>query len=310
MELKVSKNAMAFLFALIGVIMFSSKAVLVKLAYQHDVDALSLLSLRLLFALPVYVGVLINSLSSKAEMKIRTNDYLKVIVLGILGYYLASYLDFAGLNYISASLERLILFIYPTIVLLISALFFGKKASQAQKAAVLITYFGVILAFYKNTDVNGNNIFFGAFLIFISAVSYAAFLVGSGNLIPRLGPRLFTSFAMIVSSIAALIHFGIANGFNLFDFAHEVYIIAAIMAVVSTIIPSFLLAEAIKQLGASNVAIVGSFGPVSTIILAVIFLGESISVFQALGTLIVIGGVLILAKSKPQNFEPATKMKT
>ena len=221
----------------------------------------------------------------------------------MIGYYLASFLDFAGLHYVSASLERLILFVYPTMVLLISAIFLKKKASTEQKFAVIITYFGVMLAFYKNTSAEGSNIYLGALLIFISALSYAVFLVGSGDLIPRMGTKLFTSLAMIVSTVASLTHFAIVGGFDLFSFQKEVYLIALAMAIISTVIPSFLIAEAIKQLGANNVAIIGSFGPISTIVLAAIFLGEKISVFQALGTLIVISGVMLLAnnsKAKPK----------
>lgn len=300
-----TRSIIPFLLAFTGVIFFSSKAVLVKMAYEYDVNALSLLSLRLLFSLPVYVGVLVGSGTKKKFKSIERADYFKITVLGLLGYYLASFLDFAGLNYISASLERLILFIYPTMVLLITTVFFGKKATNEQKIAVVTTYFGVLLAFYRNTTENGSDIFLGAMLIFFSALSYAAYLVGSGNLIPRFGTKLFTSIAMIISSLAALIHFISIEGFNFFGFNKEVYYIAFIMAIFCTVIPSFLISEAIRQLGASNVAIVGSFGPVSTIIMATLFLGERITVFQMLGTLIVISGVLVLAlnnKSKSKRF--------
>lgn len=295
MNQKVSRPFVAFLLAFTGVVFFSSKAVLVKMAYEYEVDAVSLLSLRLLFALPIYVGVLIATSSKNKLKSIPGSDYFKIVLLGILGYYLASFLDFSGLNYISASLERLILFVYPTMVLIISAVFMRKKATGAQKIAVLVTYFGILLAFYRSTPDTGSNVPLGALLIFLSALSYAAYLVGVGNLIPRIGAKLFTSLAMIVSSIAALVHFGIAEGFQLFSFGKEVYYISIVMAIFCTVIPSFLIAEAIKRIGASNVAVIGSFGPVSTIILAAIFLGERITVFQFMGTVIVISGVLLLA---------------
>lgn len=294
-QIKLNRSLIAFLLAFTGVVFFSSKAVLVKIAYQYDVDALSLLSLRLLFALPIYIVVFLVS-STKARLKsIPKVDYFKIVFLGLVGYYMASFFDFAGLNYISASLERLILFVYPTMVLIISALFFGKKATREQKIAVLVTYFGVMLAFFKKSPDTGSNVPLGALLIFFSALLYAVYLVGTGNLIPRIGAKLFTSIAMTVSSIAALAHFIIVNGVDFFSFSKEVYIIALIMAVVCTVIPSFLLAEAIKQIGASNVAVIGSFGPVSTIVLAAIFLGERITIFQFMGTVIVISGVLVLA---------------
>ena len=302
-----SRPMYAFLLAFTGVVFFSSKAVLVKLAYNYDVDAVSLLSLRLLFALPIYVAVLLSTWSKKKMKAIKRTDYYKIIALGFLGYYLASLLDFAGLHYLSASLERLILFVYPTMVLLISAVIFRKRATTAQKIAVGITYFGVSLAFFRNTAETGSNVPLGALLIFLSAFSYAAFLVGSGNLIPRFGTKLFTSLAMIISCVAALIHFVSVEGLNLFSFEKEVYYISVIMAIVCTVIPSFLIAEAIKQMGASNVAVVGSFGPVSTIILAAIFLGERITVFQMIGTLIVISGVLVLALYKDKSKDVVSK---
>ena len=301
-----TKPFLAFFLAFTGVIFFSAKAIFVKLAYEYDVDALSLLLLRLLFSLPIYVGVFIGSTDSDKLRAIHRIDYIKVVLLGILGYYLASFLDFAGLNYVSASLERLILFVYPTLVLIISAIFLKQRATIEQKIAVVITYFGVLMAFYRNTPDSGSNVYLGASLIFFSALSYAIYLVGCGNLIPKLGTKLFTSLAMIVSTIASLAHFVVVNEADLFSFSYEVYILAFIMAIISTVIPSFLIAEAIKQLGANNVAIIGSFGPISTIVLAAIFLGERITVFQALGTLIVISGIMLLAnnnRSKDSNIK-------
>ncbi len=285
----------AFILAFISVIFFSSKAVLVKVAYTYQIDALSLLTLRLLFALPVYIGVLVATTPVQKFHKFSGIDYLKVTGLGFIGYYLASYLDFLGLKYISASLERLILFIYPTLVLLISAVFFKKKPSIEQKIAVLITYFGVMLAFFKNENANMARVGLGSILIFGSALVYAIYLVGSGNLLPRFGTKLFTCLAMTVSTLSSVVHFLIAGNVSLWNYPKEVYLLALVMSVVCTVIPSFLLAEAIKLTGASNVAVIGSFGPISTIILAAVFLGEKITVFQMLGTVIVISGIMLIA---------------
>jgi len=293
----------AFLLAAIGVIFFSAKAILVKLAYNYDVDTVSLLLIRMGIALPFYVIIAAIESYRQKNNKLIAKDYLFLLILGFLGYYLASFLDFKGLTYITASVERLILFVYPTLVVLISSIFLKKPVSLQQKLAVIITYIGVFVAFYKYSNVNGtsSNIPLGAVLVFSSALSYAFFLVGSGNMIPRIGAVRFTSYAMIVSCIAVILHYLIGNKSNVFDHQNEVYLLGTGMAFISTIIPSFMIAEAIKRIGASNVAIVGSLGPISTIILATIFLGESISIYQLVGTVIVIGGVSLIARTKKSN---------
>lgn len=293
-------TAIAFILAAIGVVMFSAKAVLVKLAYEYNVDTVSLLLIRMGLALPFYVIIAAIESTRKKNEKLQAKDYWFLILLGILGYYLASYLDFQGLNYVTASIERLILFVYPTMVVAISAVFLKKRISVQQKLAVLITYIGVFIAFYKYSSASGisTNIPLGAMLVFASALAYAIFLVGSGDMIPRIGAVRFTSYAMIVSCAAVMVHYAFKNSGDVFNQQTEVYYLGLGMAFISTIIPSFLLAEAIKRIGASNVAIVGSIGPISTIILATIFLGEQIGFFQILGTVIVISGVMLIAISK------------
>ncbi|WP_068472770.1 DMT family transporter [Saccharicrinis aurantiacus] len=291
-------NAYAYLLALIGIVFFSSKAVLVKVAYGFNIDAVSILTLRMLFALPIYIVLAIISTLKQRSSSLNKKDYLFVIALGFLGYYLASILDFKGLQYISASLERLILFIYPTMVLLISALFFKVKPSREQKIAVVITYIGVLLAFYNYVSSDGDSLLLGAIFIVLSAITYAFYLVGTGSLIPKFGIWRFTSYAMIVATIGIVIHYFINRGGSLWDYPAEIYQLSAIMAVVCTIIPSLLLAEAIRILGSSNVAVLGSVGPISTIVLAVIFLDEKITIYQILGTVIVIAGISFLGKNK------------
>lgn len=304
MKTKVfSKQLVAFLIAFTGVVLFSAKAVIVKIAYQYDVDTQSLLMLRFLFALPIYVWVLLVMSGFEKLRNFHKAEYLKIVALGILGYYLASYLDFTGLNYITASLERLILFVYPTIVLIISSVFLKKKATKAQKIAVVITYLGVILAFYQNNNVKSENLIRGSVLIFLSALSYAIYLVGSSSLISKFGTKIFTSIAMIVACIVAISHYLISGDIDFFGFPKEVYLLAFAMATASTVVPSFLISEAIRLMGASNVAVIGSYGPVSTIVLAVVFLGESITPYQITGTVIVIAGIMIIAISKDKSQE-------
>lgn len=294
-KLKFGKYSAA-LIAATGVVFFSAKAIFVKAAYEYNVDPVSLLLIRMVIALPFYVIVLIITTIQQKENPFTGKDYLWLFILGILGYYLASYFDFSGLNYISASLERLILFVYPTLVILISALVLKRSITLQQKLAIGVTYTGIFITFYKYQTLSGvnSNVFLGVLLILASALSYACYLIGSGNLIPRIGPVRFTSFAMIVSCLAVLIHFTLKGDGKIIGHPVEVYKLGFGMAFISTIIPSFMLAEAIKRIGASNVAIIGSIGPISTIILATIFLGERITVFQMIGTIIVISGVMLI----------------
>lgn len=294
-----------FILAAIGVIFFSAKAILVKMAYAYQVDTVSLLLIRMGIALPFYIIIAALESRRKKRNKLKLNDYIFLILLGSLGYYLASYFDFQGLNYVTASIERLILFVYPTLVVIISGVFLRKPISLKQKIAVGITYLGVFVAFYKYSAISAvnTNIPLGAALVFGSALTYAFYLVGSGNIIPRIGSVRFTSYAMIISCMAVVLHYLAQGKGTVFSYPKEVYWLGTGMAFISTIIPSFMLSEAIKRIGASNVAIVGSIGPISTIILATIFLGEKITIYQIIGTIIVISGVLLIALSRTKKLK-------
>ncbi|MEM6806924.1 MAG: DMT family transporter [Bacteroidota bacterium] len=286
------------LIALSGAVMFSTKAVFVKLAYQYEVDAISLLLFRMLFALPIFLGIAIYLSQKAGSYRPRGKEFLQLIGLGILGYYLASLFDFLGLQYISASLERLILFIYPTIVVLIGVFFFKEKLTWQQTIALILTYIGISVVFIGNIEIASNKreLYMGGALILGSAIFYAIYLAGSGRLLPKMGTWVFTSYALTVSSSAVIIHYLIYNqGFANLDFPWQVYMYAALMASISTVIPTFLVSEGIRLIGASNAAIVGSSGPISTIILAYIFLGERLSEIQMLGGVLVLGGVLFIS---------------
>ncbi|MFY0605586.1 MAG: DMT family transporter [Cyclobacteriaceae bacterium] len=282
--------------AIVGVLMFSSKAVMVKLAYQYDVDTVSLLLFRMLFALPVYI---IIAVMYPPKIKPVSRDYFWLIGLGLIGYYLASYFDFLGLMYIKASLERLILFIYPTLVLLISYIFLKKKISKRQALGVFVTYLGIATIFGSELQLSDqSNVVIGSVLILLSALTYAAYLVGSGWLIPKFGATAFTAYAMIVSCIAVIIHYAISLPKGLLDFQAEVYWIGLAMAIFATVIPSFLVSYAIKLLGANNFSLFGSLGPISTICLAYLFLEERLTWLQFVGAGIIIGGIFLAEKRK------------
>lgn len=286
-----------------GSVLFSIKAVLVKLAYEFDVDTLSLLTLRMGFALPFYLGFAIYSTRKNKQLERPVDlslwDWGKLAFLGILGYFAASYLDFWGLQYITASLERLILFIYPTIVLLLNALFFKEKISRAQLGALLMTYIGIAIVFAEGLSMTDQpNFVFGGFLIFCCAVTYAIYLVGSGRLLPRLGTMRFTSHAMIFACLTVIIQHGILQHWQLGGFAPQVYLYAFLMAVLATVIPTLLVSEGIRIIGASSASIIGSVGPISTIIMAYIFLGERLGLWQWVGAIVVIGGVVLISLQK------------
>ena len=288
------------LIALIGAILFSTKAVLVKLAYQYDIDAVSLLMLRMLFSLPVFLIIGLTSLSrdKNSQVNLKLNLW-KVTILGLLGYYLASYLDLSGLKYIDASLERIILFIYPTLVVIFSYLIYKIPIRRIQVVAIVITYIGIIIAFRANLNVSqGSEIVTGALYVLGSSIAYSLYLVGTGDLSVSLGTKVYTSISMSIAALAIIIHNSIVNGFNLFDFVPQVYLYALLISVFATIIPSFLIVEGIRIVGASNSSIIGSVGPISTIILAIIFLGEKISLVQGLGSIIVIVGVILVIVNK------------
>jgi len=281
--------------AIIGIVLFSAKAVMVKLAYQYGVSSIHLLLFRLGFSLPVYIGFILYYKPRKKET-IKGSEYLWLLLFGFVGYYLASYFDFLGLQYIKAGLERIILFVYPTLVLFISRIFLKKKLKKKQLTAIFITYVGVVIAFWNEIELSESNLYFGIFLVFLSALAYASYLVGSGWLIPKFGVVLFTSYAMVVSTFCVVVHYLLTDRLSLVEYPKEVYLLGVLMAFVSTLIPSFLVSLAIKKLGASTFSILGSVGPISTIILAYIFLNETVSGLQIFGSAIVIAGVVFVSK--------------
>lgn len=290
-----SNTGIGIVYAVLGVVLFSAKAVMVKLAYTYKVDHLTLLLFRMLFAVPFYVAIVFLKKPSQSD-QIRYKDYFWIFIFGFLGYYLASLFDFMGLQYIKAGLERIILFVYPTVVVLLSWIFFRKTVSKKQRIAILITYLGVVLTFWNEVKIEGESVYWGGFLVLLSAITYASYLVGSGWLIPKFGVLQFTSYAMIVSTLCVIIHYSVVGDFNLLEYPKEVYFLGATMAIFSTLIPSFLVSAAIERLGANTFSIFGSLGPISTIILAFFFLDERITGLQSLGMLIVILGVSLVSK--------------
>jgi drug/metabolite transporter (DMT)-like permease len=277
----------------LGIVLFSSKAVMVKLAYNYNVDAITMLLLRMLFSFPFYVVIAYLYRNRNQEITTTKKDYAWVIFFGLVGYYLASFFDFVGLTYIKASLERIILFVYPTIVILLNRLFFKQPITKIQTLAIFLSYLGIVIAFSDEVDISGNNVYLGGFFVLLSAITYASYLVGSGWLIPKFGVVKFTAYAMLVSCFCVFIHFSLIGKSDLFNLPWQVYGLGGLIAVFATVIPSFLVSASIKIISSSNFAIVAGVGPISTIILASFFLNESLTLFQFFGALLVIIGIVI-----------------
>lgn len=276
---------------------FSAKAIFVKLAYTYNVDAVTLLMLRMSFSLPFFVIIAIRE-ELKARIPMTVRDMIHVTLLGLTGYYLSSLFDFLGLNYISAGLERLVLFIYPTMVVVLSALFLGKPIGKNTYLALIVSYTGVAFAIGHDLRVAEEHVLLGSALVFAATLTYATFLVDSGEVIPGIGAKRFTAYAMIVSAIAAMIQFFLVRDTGALNQPPAVYGYALAMALFSTVIPAFLLAAAIHRIGASHTSIIGSLGPVATIAMAAIFLDEPVSLMQVVGAACVIAGISMLGRRR------------
>ena len=282
--------------AVLAAVGFSAKAILVKLAYQQGVDAETLLALRMAFSLPFFVGMAWVSARPDAS-RLTRRDWAWLFGLGWFGYYLASYLDFLGLRYISAALERLILFVYPTLVVLLAALLFGQRITRRMFSALLICYAGIALAVAHDWRLTGSSedLIFGSALVFGSALSYALYLLGNGKVIHRLGTVRVTAFASGIACLLALGQFLLLRPLSGLLQPAPVYGLALAMALLSTVLPVWLLSEAIRRLGAGPVALTGSLGPVVTLLLAWLLLDEALGVAQLAGVVLVIVGVTVMA---------------
>ena len=276
---------------------FSAKAILIKFAYRWPVDAVTLLGLRMALALPFFLIAAWWSTRAAAQ-RLSPREGLALLGLGLCGYYLASLFDFLGLQYVSASLERLVLFLYPTLVLLLRRAF-GYRPGRREWLALALSYAGIALVVAaEGVGTQPPGYWLGVALVFASALAYAVYLVGSGPMIGRLGSLRFTALAMLVSTGGVLVHYLLAEGLRLPQVAAPVWGLALAMALVSTVLPTFLMSAGIRRLGSSRAALVGSIGPALTIAMGAAFLGESILPLQWLGAALVVGGVLLVGSGR------------
>ena len=283
---------------LLAAVGFSAKAIMVKLAYAHPVDAVTLLALRMGFAFPFFLGLAFWSSRNDLGASLNRSDWALVVALGLLGYYLSSLLDFWGLTYISAGLERLILFLYPTLVLVLSTLLLRRPVRRREWLALTVAYLGIALVVRHDLAVHRDGMVLGAALVFGSAVSYALYLIGSGHVIERLGTLRFTAYAMVIACLACMLHFALTRPLPTLDLPERVYSLSAGMAIFSTVMPAFCLSAGIRRIGASRAALISTIGPVITIALAYLILREPLSPPQILGSLLVVGGVVLVSVQK------------
>ena len=274
---------------------FSLRPVLIKLAYEaHPVSPVTLLFLRMVLSLPFFLAV--AWWLRRAEPRLTPREWAGLAALGFIGYYLASFLDFIGLQYVGAGVARLILFLYPTLVLIISFLFLHKRPTGRQLVALAITYAGValVVATQAHGGAEGRLFMLGAALVFASALFYAVYLVAGGELVQRVGSMRFTAYSMVVSAIPAIVQFPLLEPAAALDLPRSVWLYVLIMATVCTVLPLFLAAEALKRIGATNFGLIGALGPVSAALMGAIGLDEPLTGIQAIGGALVIVGVLLV----------------
>ncbi|MBC7780574.1 MAG: DMT family transporter [Proteobacteria bacterium] len=286
--------------ALAGAVFFSAKAIFIKLIYAYGIDATTTFALRMMIALPFFIALGVWC-AARDRSPIARRDWFGMTGCGVLGFYLSSYLDFIGLSYIPASLERLILFLYPTFVVLLSWRVFKTRLDRAQVASLALSYAGVLLVVWQNLQVVGDAsaLAIGVAFTLTSAFTYACYVVISARIVPRVGSMRFTSYASSIACGFTLAHFFLLRDPAALIAPPTVYVYAVGMATLSTVLPILLVAEALRRLGANQVALISSIGPIATIAMAAIVLGETITGMQMVGAALVIAGVLLVSFRTP-----------
>ena len=283
---------------LASAILFSSKSIFIKLAYQEAVSPVTLLTLRMVFALPFFLIMVFLSGRREQSATLTQRDWLVLFLLGFGGYYLASLLDFLGLQYISAGLERLVLFLYPTLTVLITAFVLRRPPSRLTWLAILVSYAGMTLVVWQDVHHPSTHLGLGMALVFGSALSYAIYLVGSGEMIQRIGANRFTGIALSIACVCSILNFLLVHPLTALQVSPRLLGIGVILAIVCTVLPATLLTNGIRRIGASQAALIGTVGPVATLYLGYTVLGETLSGLQALGTVFVLAGVVLIMLKK------------
>jgi drug/metabolite transporter (DMT)-like permease len=299
-EIPSKRFATGLILAIVGSIAFSGKAIIVKLAYRYGVDAVTLIMYRMLFALPIFA--VMAWWASRGKDALTRNDWLGIFGLGFTGYYLASYLDFAGLAYISAALERLILYLNPTLVLLLGWFLYKKRMSSLQIWAMALSYAGILLVFGHEINIqaiHNSDTALGALLVFGSAVSYAIYLSYSGEMVKKLGSMRLVGLATTVACLLCIAQFLILRPLGAMVVAPQVIWLSVLNATLCTAVPVLAVMMAIERIGAPLTAQTGMIGPMSTILMGVFILGEPLNAWIIAGTVLVLGGVYLVSRNRP-----------
>jgi drug/metabolite transporter (DMT)-like permease len=287
------------LLAVLGVLGFSFKAILIKLAYAWSpVDPVSLMTLRMLYSAPFFVVMAWWAGRAPSAAPIARRDAWLLLGLGFIGYYLSSLLDFMGLQYVTASLERLVLFLYPTIVVLLSAAFLSQPVRRQAATALVLSYAGIALAVWHDVRVTGDlsSIALGSALVFGSALGYAIYLVAASGVIARLGSSRFIAWAMLASTAFVVVQFALTRPLSALQLPLAVHAITLAMAVFCTVLPTWMIAESIRRIGASTASLIGSLGPLFTIGFGALLLGEPVNLMQLVGVALVLTGVILVSR--------------
>lgn len=293
------------LLVILGNVLFSAKAIFAKLIFVHGVDATTLMTLRLGFSLPFFAVAAVWAWRRQPGLRLEWGDWKKMSLFAFLGYYGASFLNFVGLKTISAGLERLILFTYPTMVVLLMAVFRGVPVTRIQAGALVATYSGILLVLIPGLR-EATGVGLGALFVLASALSFALYLLFVGNFIAKLGSILFTSLVLMLATAMTFTHFALTRDWSHLVLPPEAYGLFLGLAILSTVIPVFMISEGIRRLGAGNTSIIASVGPVATIVLAHIFLDEPVTLIQLAGTALVLFGVWLIGwrASRPLSDTP------
>ena len=290
-----SKFSSGLLLAAVGSIAFSGKAIIVKLAYRHGVDAITLVMFRMLFALPFFIAM--AWWAGRHQAPLTRNDCLGVLGLGFSGYYLSSFLDFLGLQYISASFERLILYLNPTLVLVLGWVLYKRKITYRQGMAMAVSYSGVLLVFGHEVSLAGENIALGAILVFGSATTYAIYLTYSGQLVQRLGSLRLAGLATTVACFFCILQFVLLKPVAALNVVPEVIWLSMLNATACTVLPVLMIMMAIERIGPGLTSQIGMIGPLSTLTMGAFFLNETFNLRILMGTVLVLGGVFWVTKA-------------
>jgi drug/metabolite transporter (DMT)-like permease len=288
----LSQNQIGFLFVLLAALGFASKTIMAKLAYSYGVDALTLITLRMLTAFLFFFSILLfNIIKKHWSFHFNHRIWISIFILGFFGYYISSFLDLSGLMYIDANLGRMILFLYPTMVVIINSFIKREKISNRVRLALSVCYLGLFFMVLPNLGDKQNNFFLGCFLVFSSALIYSFYLVFVERLFKSLSMPFFISLIMIISTVSVVFHYSIFGRNDLFSQTVHVYILAISMGIVSTVIPIYALSLGIAMIGAPKAAMISMFGPIMTLVMGTFILNESVTIIQLIGIFLILTGV-------------------